>query len=393
VVNGTVVRYQGQDDVTGSANFTVISGGFESLMNGGRSFDTTVSGGGSQRVQTGGIASGTVLSSGGVMELTSGGIANFTVVSAGGTLRLGSVFQAFNFENEVPAGTASFTQIDNGGSLDLLQLAYQPNGTVTLDPANDMLTVTEGGSSYTQQLSGDYTGLYPRVSSDGFAFPQSGIPAGTIVTFNTTQPCFLAGTRIATPTGQVAVEDLRAGDHVALHGGRVTEIVWMGHRRVDCSRHTAPVLVWPVRVAAGAFGPDQPRRDLFLSPDHAIFAGGMLIPVKHLLNGTTIAQIAMAEAVYFHVELTAHDVLIAEGLTVESYLDTGDRCNFENGGAALALHPDFSARMWQSEGCAPLIVTGPKLKAVRRLLDRRAAKLLSRPASANAAIGQTAANP
>jgi hypothetical protein len=34
---------------------------------------------------------------------------------------------------------------------------------------------------------------------------------------------------------------------------------------------------------------------------------------------------------YYHVELAAHDVILAEGLLCESYLDTGNRAAFVNG--------------------------------------------------------------
>jgi hypothetical protein len=39
------------------------------------------------------------------------------------------------------------------------------------------------------------------------------------------------------------------------------------------------------------------------------------------------------------------------------------------------LHPDFSVRMWEAMGCAPLVVTGPKLDAVRRRVKARAVEL------------------
>jgi hypothetical protein len=64
-------------------------------------------------------------------------------------------------------------------------------------------------------------------------------------------------------------------------------------------------------------------------------------------------------------------VLLAEGLPAESYLDTGDRRNFDNGGAAVPVHPDFSARMWEAMSCAPLVITGPKLEVARRQVNTR----------------------
>ena len=85
-------------------------------------------------------------------------------------------------------------------------------------------------------------------------------------------------------------------------------------------------------VASDAFGPGQPRRDLFLSPDHAVYVGAVLVPAKYLINGTSITQVMADEVTYHHVELPRHDVLLAEGLPAESYLDLGDRSNFANGG-------------------------------------------------------------
>ena len=185
--------------------------------------------------------------------------------------------------------------------------------------------------------------------------------------------CFAAGTHILTASGEVPVEALREGCLVpTVLGGGLRRIKWIGHRRIDCRRHPKPRNVWPVRVCPNAFGPDMPHRDLWLSPDHAVFIDGLLIPIKHLINGTTIEQVPMDEVTYYHVELPEHDLLLAEGLLAESYLDTGDRSNFANGGGTIALYPDFSARVWEGLGCAPLIVTGPELDAARRHVAGRA---------------------
>jgi len=169
--------------------------------------------------------------------------------------------------------------------------------------------------------------------------------------------CFAAGTRIAGATCEVAVEDLRTGDRVALAGGGDAEVVWIGHRRVDTARHPAPRAVWPVRIAAGAFGAGSPYRDLWLSPDHAVFIDDILIPVKYLVNGATIAQMPVDNVTYYHIELDRHDVLLAEGLPVESYLDTGDRADFIDGGGLVRLHPGFAVFAREAMGVAPLIVT------------------------------------
>ena len=83
----------------------------------------------------------------------------------------------------------------------------------------------------------------------------------------------------------------------------------------------------------------------------------------------------MDSVTYFHVELARHAVLLAEGLPAESYLDTGDRADFDNGGGVVKLHPDFASLRREAEACAPLVITGPVLDAVRDRLAARATSL------------------
>jgi Hint domain len=187
--------------------------------------------------------------------------------------------------------------------------------------------------------------------------------------------CFAAGTRIATDSGEVAVETLAAGARVASPFGGSNEVVWVGQRHTDCRRHPRPQDVWPVRIAAGAFGPDRPLRDLWLSPDHAVFFAGVLIPARCLLNGSSIVQVECDAIIYHHVELARHDVLLADGLACETYLDTGNRAAFEGGGPALMLHPDFALQVWQAQACAEQVRGGERLAAVQRYLQIRAEQL------------------
>ena len=188
--------------------------------------------------------------------------------------------------------------------------------------------------------------------------------------------CFCSGTRILTTQGEVPVEQLAVGDLVpTLLGDRLAPVRWLGHREIDCRRHPRPEAVWPVRVRAGAFGADRPARDLLLSPDHAVYIDGILIPIRHLVNGVSIAQQAVDYVEYWHVELPVHEVLLADGLAVESYLDTGNRGAFANGGGAVFAHADFSLNIWAVEACAPLVVYGPLLAAVKQKLLARTAAL------------------
>src|SRR5262249_36630241 len=133
-----------------------------------------------------------------------------------------------------------------------------------------------------------------------------------------------SGIRFETDKGPAAVERLRVGDRVVTREGVAEPIVWIGTRAVDCARHPRPETVWPVRGAKHAFGRDVPARDLYLSPDHAVFVDGVLVPVRLLVDGKSIVQVERDAVHYFHVELPRHEVILTEGLTVGSYLDVGD---------------------------------------------------------------------
>jgi hypothetical protein len=116
----------------------------------------------------------------------------------------------------------------------------------------------------------------------------------------------------------------------------------------------------PVVISPGAFGPNQPVRPLRLSPLHAIYVDGVLVPVTHLVNGATIRrETGRAAVTYFHVELDRHNIILAEGLACETYLDAGNRG---------ALYEELGVRAPASKPFARLVTGGAKLAAIRRRL-------------------------
>ena len=277
-----------------------------------------------------------------------------------------------------------FTEIGYANSSDAASSpatpGYDENGNpdgATADPTLQANLYTAFFQAWQQGGNGSLAGAYLWNWEPGGAgvsdFSVQGLSAQTAVTTAFTA-CFVAGTRIGAEHGGIAVEALRVGDRVqTLLSGKAEPVVWIGHRHVDCRRHPQPRMVWPVRILAGAFGPGRPCRELWLSPDHAVYVIDVLIPVKHLINGATIAQVPVDAVTYYHVELSRHDVLLAEGLPAESYLETGERANFANGGTVVRQAAEFSTRTWEAHGCAPLVVAGPRLIAVRRWLDAVAA--------------------
>ncbi|HQT83659.1 MAG: hypothetical protein B7Z58_10485 [Acidiphilium sp. 37-64-53] len=183
--------------------------------------------------------------------------------------------------------------------------------------------------------------------------------------------CFLEGTRLLGLYGDIAVEDMEPGDRLITDSGAMRPVKWVGRRTIDATRHPRPETVWPIRIEAGAIDHGLPDRTLYLSPDHALFIDGCLIPAKILINGRSIVQEPRDRISYFHVELETHDILLAESLPVESYLETGNRNFFENSGAAMVLHPHMAQAQRRAEGCAPFLESGDVVTRIRdRLLDR-----------------------
>lgn len=142
--------------------------------------------------------------------------------------------------------------------------------------------------------------------------------------------CFYPGTRIATPGREVAVEALRPGDLVNTANG-AKPVRWVGENPVS-TKFADPLRVLPVRIRASALGEGLPVRDLLVSPDHAIFIAGILAQAGALVNGQTILREAAVpeQFTFYHVELDTHELLFAEGVMAESFVDNLDRMYFSN---------------------------------------------------------------
>ena len=178
--------------------------------------------------------------------------------------------------------TISLTGIDDVVSYDVL------NGN-TLD------LVRSDSSHIDLTFNQDHSTAFFSVTTSG---------TNTVITPNTVT-CFAGGTRLDAEDGPIAVEDLQIGDHVLNAAGQLRPVRWIGRRHLDLTRHTEPKKVLPIRISAGALAPGLPRRDLLVSPDHAMLLDGLLIPAKLLLNGASIRREERWRSVtYYHVEWT-----------------------------------------------------------------------------------------
>ena len=92
----------------------------------------------------------------------------------------------------------------------------------------------------------------------------------------------------------------------------------------------------PVRIDAGALGPDLPNRPLTVTADHALLFGDMLVnagtPAE---DGTPVRFAPLSEMptrfAWWHVELENHEVVpVNGGVPAESFIDYVGRSGFDN---------------------------------------------------------------
>jgi hypothetical protein len=188
--------------------------------------------------------------------------------------------------------------------------------------------------------------------------------------------CFCAGTLIATPDGERPVEALTIGDRVLTAEGAVREVRWIGRQTIAVA-FADPLRALPVRIAAGALGEGLPRRDLTLSPDHALLVDGVLVQAGALVDGLLVTRLADPEPrfTYFHVELEDQSLILAEGVPAETFVDNVTRERFDNFAEFVALYGDTGPTI--SELSLPRVKSARQLpRALRdRLADRAAARL------------------
>lgn len=280
--------------------------------------------------------------------------------------------------------------------------------TVSLLSGGVRVPVTVSSATLGANGAVDITGSTPAGASVGIAFIE-GAPTASVMTnvlgVTTTNTeavlavCYAQGTCIRVIRGgietDVAVEMLAVGDLAVTASGEQRPIRWLGHRRVDIEGHPNPTFVQPVRIAAHAFDEGRPQRDLLVSPGHSLCCdvlGEVLIPASALVNGTSVAQVDMDSVTYWHVELDAHDILLAENMPAESYLDMGNRSFFiESRVVARDCLPDAQSSS-HDDFCRPFHADGPLVEALRAQLSRRAEALVRTRDAGEPAGPQTVAH-
>jgi Ca2+-binding RTX toxin-like protein len=144
-------------------------------------------------------------------------------------------------------------------------------------------------------------------------------------------PCFTPGTAIATPRGEVLVEDLKVGDTVITRDNGIQEIRWIGAKPMDGRQLQNNPHLQPVLIEKGALGNGLPERDTLVSPNHRMLVNTdrvalyfeeneVLVSAKHLVNPKAgVQSVTSMGLTYLHFMFDNHEVVLSNGAWTESF--------------------------------------------------------------------------
>jgi len=303
------------------------------------------------------------ISGDGNINLSNG--ATVTLFAQNGT----ALGQTFNFEGgentlNISSLPGTFTgKIRGFSNEDSINVGI--SGTVTYDKDSGILTLTTtSGKTYKYDVGENYTGEFS--DSDNGVITYSGLTS-----------CYLPGTMILTPEGEVAVEKLEVGDLVLTHdittGASVPmKIVWAGSSPVNVTGAAAGDEAGaPVRIFKNAFDNGIPAQDLLVTSEHCMLINGQFIPVRMLVNGrSVIYDRSFTQFPVYHIETEKHAILTANGALSESFLNTENYSGFRQAGKIVSLN--IPRKITWADAAAPLNVTREFVEPVFHAISLRA---------------------
>ena len=283
----TIFGMDDDDTLVGGEGADVIDGGIdEDLIDGGQNNDSLIGGAGDDTV-TGGIGSDTITGGDGADNLSGGSDRDLFI--GGG---IGDVVDG----NE------------EGNDYDTLDLSGAGPLKVIYDPTN------------------------PENGTVQFLDPTDRHVVGTMTFKNIENviPCFTPGTLIATPRGEVPVENLKVGDKIITRDNGMQEIRWLGRRDLSWNDLAAAPHLKPILIRAGSLGNGLPERDMLVSPNHRLLVANdrtalyfdeheVLVAAKHLTAGKGIHSVDAAGASYIHFMCDRHEVVLSNGAWTETF--------------------------------------------------------------------------
>ncbi|MEX3315604.1 Hint domain-containing protein [Sulfitobacter sp. PS-8MA] len=306
--NDTLLGGQGDDSISGGQGNDMLYGGTgDDTLRGNRD-DDYLEGGAGDDLLDGGGQNDTLMGGAGDDLLRGGQGDDLLDGGAGVDVMIGGadqdIFVNVNAGDDVDGGSA-------GVDFDTLDLRD---------------SAPEGGGLTITYTSDD--------REDGYVdyFDAEGNAAGRLnfVEIENVIPCFTPGTKIATPKGEIRVEDLRVGDRVITRDNGIQTIRWVGAREMTGAEFEMAAHLKPVLIRKGALGHDLPERDMMVSPNHRVLVANdktalyfeereVLVAAKHLTGMEGVDVVDVSNTTYIHVMFDRHEVILSDGTWTESF--------------------------------------------------------------------------
>lgn len=197
-------------------------------------------------------------------------------------------------------------------------------------------------------------------------------------TYSDAFSCFLKDSLIKTKNGYMPVQDIAPGEMVSVFidgTEEQKEVVWAGTAHVVVNANLPEDLAgYPVRILKNSISENVPFKDMLITPEHCLFVEGKFIPARMLVNGCSIYyDTTITSYDYYHIETEKHSVIMADGMLTESYLDTGNRCNFRQAGKVIRI--GGKQKNWQKDAAAPLGVQRDFVEPIFQKIEEKAKDL------------------
>lgn len=355
----------GRDVIDGGAGDDVIFGQDDD--------DTLLGGSGNDRID-GGIDDDVIFGEEGNDYLL-GGQGIDTIIGGIGNDTIDGGIGADNMSGGADRDT--FVNITQGDAVD-------GNETFTSDATDDFDTLDLRGSAAAANPGGSLQVDYDPANAENgtVTYRDSGGTITGSVEFSNIENvivCFTPQTLIASPKGELRVQDLKVGDRVITRDNGIQEIRWIGRRNILGTELKRKVHLRPVLIRQGALGNGLPERDLMVSPNHRVLVNNdktalyfedreVLVAAKHLTGLPGVETMWLPETTYTHFMFDRHEVVLSDGAWSESF-QPSDRTVNGMGNAQrteiFELFPELQSEVGMTD-----------YKSARRSLKKYEAQLL-----------------
>ena len=290
-----------------------------------------------------------------------------------------------------PVNVSKFTLVDQNDDGDVDEFdddavagldvtASWPGDTVTVSvPGEGNITYT-GTTLYVSDGSIIFTPTDGQTLKAGdFASSTYVMAQGPLLTSQLGPPCFTLGTRILTPSGQVAVEKLKPGDEIISYDHGPIELLSIRMRYVSAEElYTFPRRA-PVVIPSFASGTSPTESDLVVSPQHRVLirskvcqrmfgTGEVLSPAAQLVGFRGIRrEKSWAGVLYLHLLFDHHAIIFANGVPTESlYLSHSFQLQFKRDELLRLFALENGAGICSMRPARKIVEGGPLKSLIRR---------------------------